>query len=213
MTGGHSRGGSDYHRRGPSGWMETGHGEMSESGRPSEWSVLTDLAVGARAGENEARERLAACVHDRAYRYSRAKLPQFPQVALAAERVAQAVCVAALVELLSYDEFVQPFDEVVHTICARAVGEACQAVMDESERGEELPELLGDSSDETWEAWHLLDQLPEQQRELLILRIAVGLSAEETGDSLGIPVGSVRAAQHRALVRLQRLMHEARGEE
>jgi RNA polymerase sigma-70 factor (ECF subfamily) len=49
----------------------------------------------------------------------------------------------------------------------------------------------------------LLDRLPESLRELLLLRVAVGLSAEETGRALGMTPGAVRVAQHRALARLR----------
>ena len=54
----------------------------------------------------------------------------------------------------------------------------------------------------------LLDRLPATQRELLILRVAVGLSAEETGNALGMSSGAVRVAQHRALARLRTLAAE-----
>ncbi|HUW16406.1 MAG TPA: sigma factor-like helix-turn-helix DNA-binding protein, partial [Actinomycetes bacterium] len=45
-------------------------------------------------------------------------------------------------------------------------------------------------------------------RELLLLRVAVGLSAEETGRALGMTPGAVRVAQHRALSRLRLFMAE-----
>jgi RNA polymerase sigma-70 factor (ECF subfamily) len=45
--------------------------------------------------------------------------------------------------------------------------------------------------------------LPEKQREILTLRIVVGLSAEETAEAVGSTPGAVRVAQHRALARLK----------
>jgi RNA polymerase sigma-70 factor (ECF subfamily) len=54
----------------------------------------------------------------------------------------------------------------------------------------------------------LLDRLPDNLRELLLLRVAVGLSAEETGRALGMTPGAVRVAQHRALSRLRLFMAE-----
>ena len=54
-------------------------------------------------------------------------------------------------------------------------------------------------------AGKLLANLPENQRELLVLRVAVGLTAEETGQMLGMSPGAVRVAQHRALSRLRAL--------
>ncbi|HEY0808031.1 MAG TPA: sigma-70 family RNA polymerase sigma factor, partial [Pseudonocardiaceae bacterium] len=49
----------------------------------------------------------------------------------------------------------------------------------------------------------LLQVLPAKQREILVLRVVVGLSAEETADAVGSTPGAVRVAQHRALARLR----------
>ncbi|HEU0286449.1 MAG TPA: sigma factor-like helix-turn-helix DNA-binding protein, partial [Nocardioidaceae bacterium] len=58
-------------------------------------------------------------------------------------------------------------------------------------------------------ATELLDRLPEKFREVLILRVAAGLSAESTGRTLGMSAGAVRVTQHRALVRLRALAAES----
>ena len=47
----------------------------------------------------------------------------------------------------------------------------------------------------------LLELLPPRQREVVLLRVAVGLSAEETAEAVGCTPGAVRVAQHRALKR------------
>jgi RNA polymerase sigma-70 factor (ECF subfamily) len=52
----------------------------------------------------------------------------------------------------------------------------------------------------------MLSGLPSQQREILTLRVAVGLSAEETAVALGMTAGAVRVAQHRALAKLRRVI-------
>ena len=49
----------------------------------------------------------------------------------------------------------------------------------------------------------LLQLLTPRQRNVLILRIAVGLSTEETAEELGTSPGAVRVTQHRALTRLR----------
>ena len=54
----------------------------------------------------------------------------------------------------------------------------------------------------------LLRRLPRQQRELLVLRVLAGLSAQETGNELGMSAGAVRVAQHRALARLRAIVRE-----
>ena len=51
----------------------------------------------------------------------------------------------------------------------------------------------------------LLARLPAGQRRLLLLRVVAGLSAEDTGYVLGMSPGTVRVAQHRALIRLRAL--------
>ena len=55
-------------------------------------------------------------------------------------------------------------------------------------------------------AIRLMDQLPEQQREILTLRVAVGLSTEETAAALGMTTGAVRVSQHRGLTKLRALL-------
>jgi DNA-directed RNA polymerase specialized sigma24 family protein len=50
----------------------------------------------------------------------------------------------------------------------------------------------------------LMDRLPDKLREILLLRVVSGMSAEETGRALGMSPGAVRVAQHRALATLQK---------
>jgi RNA polymerase sigma-70 factor (ECF subfamily) len=54
----------------------------------------------------------------------------------------------------------------------------------------------------------LLRHLPDNQRELVVLRVAVGLSSEEVGEVLGMSAAAVRVAQSRALARLRTLAGE-----
>jgi RNA polymerase sigma factor (sigma-70 family) len=51
-----------------------------------------------------------------------------------------------------------------------------------------------------------VSSLPPAQREIVILRVALGMSTEETAVALGMTPGAVRVAQHRALIKL-RLQH------
>ena len=57
----------------------------------------------------------------------------------------------------------------------------------------------------------LLDHLPEKQREILVLRLVVGLSAEETAEMIGSTPGAVRVAQHRALTKLKKIIAAGGG--
>src|SRR6185312_9705393 len=49
----------------------------------------------------------------------------------------------------------------------------------------------------------LLESLSDKQRDILHLRVVVGLSVEETAEAVGSTPGAVRVAQHRALNRLR----------
>lgn len=51
-----------------------------------------------------------------------------------------------------------------------------------------------------------LDQLSQDQREVLLLRIAAGLTAPEVAATLGKTTGAVKALQHRGLASLARVL-------
>jgi RNA polymerase sigma-70 factor (ECF subfamily) len=57
----------------------------------------------------------------------------------------------------------------------------------------------------------LLATLPPSQQEILRLRVAVGLSAEDTAAALGMTAGAVRVAQHRALAKLRGILQTDSG--
>jgi len=50
------------------------------------------------------------------------------------------------------------------------------------------------------------DDLPEAQREVILLRFAVGLSIAETAKALGKREGNVKALQHKAVLKLQKML-------
>ena len=55
----------------------------------------------------------------------------------------------------------------------------------------------------------LLATLPPRQREILILRLVVGLSAQETAAAVGLTPTAVRVTQHRALAKLRNALTPA----
>ena len=146
---------------------------------------------------------------------------RFPQAAGAAEDAAQEVCIAVLTSLSRYDERGVPFEAYVYSICARKVADVQRSMFRHPVPTDEVPdrvdlgagpEELVVSGSQADEAWALMQSLPDHQRELLTLRVAVGLSAEETATSLGMTAGAVRVAQHRALARLREMFHKRQGE-
>lgn len=52
----------------------------------------------------------------------------------------------------------------------------------------------------------LLELLPDKQREILRLRVVVGLSAKETAEAVGSTPNAVRVVQHRTLGRLRSML-------
>ncbi|HYO86505.1 MAG TPA: sigma-70 family RNA polymerase sigma factor [Dermatophilaceae bacterium] len=185
-------------------------------------SPLTAVVARAQAGATEAVEELMREVRVRAVRYVRARLGPFPHTAHAAEDVAQEVCIAVLTSLPRYDERGVPFESFVYSICARKVADLQRALyrgpdlrvdIPDGSDGDADPAVLALRNDEAEKAWALLDRLPEQQREVLTLRVAVGLSTTETADVLDMTAGSVRVSQHRALNRLREILarQEAAG--
>lgn len=146
-------------------------------------------------------------------RYCRARLGTYPGGGQLAEDVAQEICMAVLQALPDYDHRGVPFEAFVYAIGSRKVADA-QRSMSRSRLVlvDEMPDEIDDKpgpeqqavrAHEYDEAIGLIGNLPETLREVLVLRVALGLSAERTGDTLGMSPGAVRVAQHRALKKLR----------
>lgn len=172
---------------------------------------LRDLVAQARLGDDVATSDLMAAVHQLSLRYARARLGRYA----AATDVAQEVCVAVLVALPRYTDRGLPFEAFVYRIAANKVADVRRGAMKDPVPTEEFPavedlapgpEERAISADEAARVWDLLATLPEQQREILTLRVAVGMTAEQTASSLGMTAGAVRVAQHRALAKLRETM-------
>jgi DNA-directed RNA polymerase specialized sigma24 family protein len=54
----------------------------------------------------------------------------------------------------------------------------------------------------------ILGLAPSSQREIIALRITVGLSSAETAEALGRTEGAVRTARHRALTKLRGMVDD-----
>jgi RNA polymerase sigma-70 factor (ECF subfamily) len=176
---------------------------------------LQHLAARAVAGDVRATEDLLGAVHRLVHRYCRARLSRFPGAEHAADDVAQEVCIAVLSALPRYRDEGKPFEAFVYRIAANKVADSQRSSYRNALPHAELPDVI-DLSDgpealavrasQAREARDLLEHLPETLRELVVLRVAVGMSAEETGRALGMSPGAVRVAQHRAVQRLRQLV-------
>ena len=172
------------------------------------------LLTRAVAGDREAAGELLAQVRPSLVRYCRARLGRAHGSYEAADDVAQEVLLAVLTALPRYRDEGRPFAAFVYGVAAHKVADHHRAAvrrplpvadLPEAVDGALGPEDLAMRSADADTARALVDQLPEPQRELIMLRVAAGLSAEETGAVLGMTAGAVRVAQHRALTKLRGL--------
>ncbi|HEX9065816.1 MAG TPA: RNA polymerase sigma factor ShbA [Streptosporangiaceae bacterium] len=191
--------------------------QAAGDGRPVPMSA--DLTVLAVRGQPAAVETLLAQIRPMVVRYCRARLGSLAAPAQAAEDVAQEVCIAVLTALPRYRDMGRPFASFVFGIASHKVADARRLAARAPIPTDDLPDSPDDqpgpeeaavSSLEAQRARALLTRLPAAQRELLVLRVLTGLSAEETGKALGMSAGAVRVAQHRALLRLRALALEER---
>ncbi|NGY57487.1 sigma-70 family RNA polymerase sigma factor [Lentzea sp. NEAU-D13] len=175
--------------------------------------LLASLVNEAVAGDRRAVDRLLASVRPLVSRYCRARVGRNERAYASADDVAQEVCLAVLTALPSYREQGRPFLAFVYGIAAHKVADAHRvSARNRSEPVAEVPDgpsqaidpeenaLLGSLSARLGQ---LLLVLPDKQREILLLRVVVGLSAEETAEAVGSTPGAVRVAQHRALAKLR----------
>ena len=184
-------------------------------------SDLDDLVDRAVAGNSSALHRLLSQVHPIVVRYCRSRLSSTYRSGTTADDVAQEVCMAVLTALPTFRQEGRPFVAFVYGIAAHKVADAHRAAarsralpvadIPDAPTGEQGPEqhaLAGTTSDLMD---GLLANLPENQQEIVRLRIVVGFTADETAAALGMTAGAVRVAQHRALNKLRSLLTQDAG--
>jgi RNA polymerase sigma-70 factor (ECF subfamily) len=167
-------------------------------------------------GDRSAVERLLVSIQPLVVRYCRARVGRQERSYASADDVAQEVCLAVLTALPSYRDQGRPFLAFVYGIAAHKVADAHRsAARNKAEPVPEFPDMpeLRDGPEQramngelTGRMARLMTMLPVKQREILVLRVVVGLSAEETADAVGSTPGAVRVAQHRALNRLRKAL-------
>ena len=175
---------------------------------------LTELAM---RGQPAAIDTLLRQIRPMVVRYCRARLGRISGHYHAADDVTQEVCMAVLSALPRYQDMGRPFASFVFGIASHKVADAMRSAARMAIPTEDLPDGPDDrpgpeeaavASIEAERARALLARLPMHQRELLVLRLVTGMSAEETGHALGMSPGAVRVAQHRALARLRAIARE-----
>ncbi|MFC3453834.1 RNA polymerase sigma factor ShbA [Amycolatopsis speibonae] len=215
---------STVHTR-PIGDEVKGYSTLGAATRPSgrlTKEVLDPLVLAAKTGDPDAVHALLAVLKPVLVRYCRARMGGRDLSYLSADDVAQEVCLAVFKMLPEYEDRGGSFLYLVRAIAANKVADAFRMVSrDRSDPVAELPEagsvrnepenhVLG--VDLGARLGRLVAKLPRVQREVLALRIVVGLTATETAAALGLTPGNVRVKQHRGLVKLRELMQEETDE-
>ncbi|HLU58308.1 MAG TPA: RNA polymerase sigma factor ShbA [Pseudonocardia sp.] len=195
------------------GAQDTDRADLARSARRD--AELNRLAGLAARGDQRALETLLAMIRPMVVQYCRARVGAGLVGSQSAEDIAQDTLVAVVGALERWrpEKRVMAF---VYGIAGNKVVDAYRAagrdrsvptenVPDEPDldHGPEQAALRGGL---VAELRTLLDELPEQHREILVLRIALGMSAVETATAIGSTSGAVRVAQHRALNRLRELI-------
>jgi RNA polymerase sigma-70 factor (ECF subfamily) len=174
---------------------------------------LDAVVAEAVAGNRDALREVLEIIRPIVVRYCRARVGSTERSGLSADDVAQEVCLAAITALPRYKDQGRPFLAFVYGIAAHKVADAHRAaarnrsdptdVVPERYSLDAGPEQMALDSESAARMNKLLSVLPDKQREILILRIVVGMSAEETAEAVGSTPGAVRVAQHRALAKLK----------
>jgi len=169
---------------------------------------LPALIAEAADGDQRALRELAGIVVPFVDHYCRIHLGTTP----AARQVAQGISGKILKTLPSYLRSRAPFWGYVYGVTARAVADAQRYTspehsdpvhMFEGPPGQQLVDPGRARS-----VAQLLAALPSEQREVLILRVPLRLTVEDTAKIVGISPATVRLIQHRALNRLRQELQD-----
>jgi RNA polymerase sigma-70 factor (ECF subfamily) len=181
--------------------------------RPVTRGNLDAVAAAASAGDHAATDELLSYLRPIMVRFCRTKLGRVRPIS-SADDVAQEVCIAVFRALPTYQHLGRPFLSFVFGVAAHKVADVHRAAARDrslptaetpdtitfAENPEEIAlrrELVEQTSD-------LLQTLLPRQREIVVMRVVLGMSAQETADAVGTTPDAVRVAQHRALNRLRR---------
>lgn len=182
-----------------------------------ELAGLVPLAID---GDRRALQRIMKIIHPMVLRYARARVGggRTPTP----EDIAQEICLAVATSIGNFVDKGRPFMAFVYGIAFNKVADAHRAMArDHSHPTDDVPDSIAERdtpeeyalvADGSNRVRLLLDSLSDKARDIVILRVFVGLSAEETAEIVGSTPGAVRVAQHRALATLRKNLDHG-GEE
>lgn len=179
---------------------------------------LDELALRASSGDQQALSELLDRIRGPVVWQCRARMNGRTIGQQTPEDIAQEVLIAVCGALGRFRPTETRWMAFVYGIVRNKVIDAYRAAgRDRSEPMEDIPDRIDDDDRAGPEAavlrsadrallHELLDALPDLQREVLALRVAMGYSAEETAKMIGSTAGAVRVTQHRAMVKLRALL-------
>lgn len=182
----------------------------------SDDSTLDQLAELARLGDEASRNELLRLVRVGVLRYLLARgLPDDDS-----QDLAQDVCLGVIKALPQWRDLGRPMWAMVFAIARNKMADRTRAFAARREVpveqvGETVNHLIdlglgpaeaAESTESVARVRALLEALPTTQREVLLLRVMVGLSTVETAEALTLTVGSVRVLLHRAVTALRTTM-------
>jgi RNA polymerase sigma-70 factor (ECF subfamily) len=174
---------------------------------------LDGLVRGARSGDSDAFAHLFEHFHGPVYRYLLARLGNRSE----AEDMASEVFVEAARRVRDFDGGGSAFAGWLFTIARHDLldrGRAQRRRIVEPVPDPPEFETEPDPADQVVDLLdaarvrEALDRLTAEQREVVLLKFAAGLSNEEAAHATGRPIGAVKSLQHRGLAALRRALEE-----
>ncbi|WP_084609155.1 RNA polymerase sigma factor ShbA [Thermocrispum agreste] len=199
-------------------------GRSEQASRPQQASraeqatpdPYAELVEAAKAGDQWAIERLIAQLRPLIVRYCRARIGRSVSTFASADDVAQDVCIAVLTSLRSYRSTGASFLGFVYGIATHKIMDFHRKYSRErSTPVADIPDVVTTAAEPERRLLHdelgqqvgaLLAELSDTQRDVLTLRLVVGLSVAETAQATSMSLGAVRVCQHRALAKLRKLL-------
>lgn len=182
-----------------------------------------ELVRAAINGDRRAVESLLTLLRPIVFRYCVGRLGGTQHGISSADDCAQDVLMAVLVALPRYNYQNSSFMPYVFGIASHKVADVRRNLARDPSApvADPEPESAGpanptfeevERADRGRRLSRLFKVLSDRQRDVLVLRVIMGFSAEETANTLGMPsAGAVRVTQHRALNELRRVLRQDPG--
>ena len=176
-------------------------------------AAFHELVDRARRGDRTAADMMITWINPAIVRYCRARIGRSGSAFATADDVAQEIIAGVLKALPGFTDDSRSFMPFVYGIASNKVADHYRRVArDRCETVPEVPDAADTGPGPEQQAVRheltgrmaaLLATMPRRQREILVLRLVVGLTATEIAKLMSMSPTAVRVAQHRALTSLR----------